>query len=44
MYFEEKLKLHKSDLRKTWQTLREATGKINDKSAIVDSLLIDAKT
>ena len=41
LYFEEQFNLHKTDLRKTWQTLREATGKINDKSAIVDSLLID---
>jgi exonuclease III len=41
IYFEEKLSLHKSDLRKTWQTLREATGKLNDKSSIVESLLIN---
>jgi len=41
LYFEDQLQIHKNDLRKTWQTLREATGKINDKSAIVDSLLID---
>jgi hypothetical protein len=41
LYFEEKLNLHKSDLRKTWQLLREATGKLNDKTSIVESLLID---
>jgi exonuclease III len=40
-YFDEKLILHKSDLRKTWQTLREATGKLNDKTGIVESLLLN---
>ena len=44
LYFEDKLKTYKSDLRKSWQTLREATGKLNDKSSIVESLKINGVT
>jgi hypothetical protein len=40
-YFTEKLNAHKSDLRKTWKLLREATSKLNDKSSIIECLKIN---
>ena len=41
MYYEEKLKTYKSDLKKSWQTLKEAIGKCKDKSSFVESLKIN---
>ena len=39
LHFEHELYQHKTNLRKTWQTLRQAFSKNNDKLAIVESLI-----
>ena len=40
-YYEVELEVNKKNLRKTWQILREATRKLNDKSSIIDQIMVD---
>ena len=40
-YFHKSLKQNKANLRKTWQILKEAMKKCNDKSSVIDELRFD---
>ncbi len=44
MYFENKLKKHQSDAKKTWQTIRRAIGKNNKKGLNIQSLSVNNLT
>ncbi len=42
-YYHNKLDLHKSNIRQTWQVYRELMGKLNDKTSIPDMFIIDGR-
>ena len=42
-YVKDKLNLYKNDIRKTWKTLNNIIGRMNDKSSISDILVIDGQ-
>ena len=42
-YFKDKLNLYKNDIRKTWNTLNNIIGRMNDESSISDILVIDGQ-
>ena len=44
MYFENKLKKHQSDAKKTWQAIRRAIGKNNKKGLNIQSLSVNNLT
>jgi len=44
MYFENKLTDNQSNIKKTWEIIREATKKMNDKSSIIDQIIIGDET
>ena len=44
MYFENKLTENQSNIKKTWEIIREATKKMNDKSSIIDQIIIGDET
>jgi hypothetical protein len=41
LYFQRSFEEHKSDLRKTWEVLREAIRKTNDKSNIINEIFVN---
>ena len=41
LYYETAFEKHKLNLRKTWQILKEATRKMNDKSSIINQIIVD---
>lgn len=43
-YFETALEKNKNDLRKTWDILRSAMGRSNDKSCIIDEIKLDGNS